>query len=345
VPTAEEQMVITRILKGVDPPLTSKQRFRDTPYFNCGVTNRAFQDLAAAFSYTLFNVFYSYAEKHLRKRYPLLIGGGCGLNCEWNSKWRDSGLFRDVFVPPVSNDSGSAIGTAIEAQYLLSGRAKISWDVYSGVDFVWDSNVEGFSDDPLDYDHIADLLTRDKVVAWVQGKSEIGPRALGNRSLLASPFKSAVRDRLNVIKQREWYRPIAPVCMEEDAGRLFGLNRSSPFMLYFHRVSIRDLEATTHVDGSARVQTVNSQQNPPLHRLLSAFKKRSGVGVLCNTSLNRKGSGFINRSRELFAFAREKAIDAVVVKSRSYLPTGTSTKAQAAEQYVPDDSTCRISLT
>ncbi len=162
------------------------------------------------------------------------------------------------------------------------------------------------------------------MIAWVQGKSEIGPRALGNRSLLASPFRASTRERLNRIKQREWYRPIAPVCLQEDANRLFGLNGGSPFMLYFQPVYAPELQAITHVDGSARVQTVSRDQNPALYDLLVAFKRRTGFGVLCNTSLNRKGQGFINRNSELFAYARENEIDAVVVNSRCYLPTAVS---------------------
>lgn len=318
-PTAQEQSVITRILKDVRPPVTNKDLFKDTPYFNCGVTNPAFQDFVSVFSEALFTVFYSFAQHHLKKRYPLLIAGGCGLNCEWNSSWRECGLFSDVFVPPVANDSGSAIGTAIEAQYVLSRNAKISWSVYSGSDFIWESEPDGFVERALDHDSLADLLYRGYVIAWVQGRSEIGPRALGNRSLLASPFERSNTDRLNTIKQREWYRPIAPVCMEEDAATIFGLDRESPFMLYFQPACREDLQAVRHVDGSARVQTVSARQNEALHKLLSAFKARTGVGVLCNTSLNRKGRGFINRSSDLFSFAREKAIDVVVVNSRSFM--------------------------
>ncbi|SRR6266851_467966 len=317
-PTAEERCVMTRIIEEVCPPITDKEPFKDTPYFNCGVTNPAFRDLVSIFSDKLFNIFYFYAKRNLRKGYPLLIAGGCGLNCEWNSRWRDSGLFSDVFVPPVTNDSGSAIGTAIEAQHMLSGRTKISWTVYSGLDFVWDEPVEGFVESTLDYESIAELLVQEEVIAWVQGKSEIGPRALGNRSLLASPFRREIRDRLNRIKYREWYRPIAPVCLEEDAHRLFGVDGISPFMLYFQAQCAPELKAVTHVDGSARVQTVNCEQNPPLYRLLSAFKRRTGFGVLCNTSLNRRGNGFINRSSDLFKFADAQEVDAVVVNSRSY---------------------------
>jgi predicted NodU family carbamoyl transferase len=328
-PTPQEQSVIARILKDVRPPVTNKNLFKDTPYLNCGVTNPAFQDLISVFSEALFTVFYSFAQQHLKKGYPLLIAGGCGLNCEWNSRWRDCGLFSEVFVPPVANDSGSAIGTAIEAQYAFSGRAKVSWTVYSGAEFIWETEAEGFVERALDYGAVADLLHRGHVIAWVQGRSEIGPRALGNRSLLASPFERSNRDRLNTIKQREWYRPIAPVCLEEDAGSIFGLDRESPFMLYFQPACREDLQAVKHVDGSARVQTINAGQNKALHELLLAFKARTGAGVLCNTSLNRKGRGFINRSSELFSFAREKGLDAVVVNSRSFLPLAQANDVKA----------------
>jgi len=319
--TGDERVVIRRILEDVAPPTTDKRLFSDTPYLNCGVTEPRFLELVGMFSETIFDLFHSYAKTHLRKRYPLLIAGGCGLNCDWNSKWLASRLFRDVFVPPVTNDSGSAIGTAIEAQYAFFNNAKVRWSVYSGSDFVCEESPGHFVEAALDYDRVADLLSQDKIIAWVQGKSEIGPRALGNRSLLAAPFRSTVKDRLNKIKQREWYRPIAPVCLEEDANQLFGAERSSPFMLYFHRVNTPKLEAITHVDGSARVQTVSSEQNPSLHRLLSAFKRRTGFGVLCNTSLNRKGRGFINSSSDLFAFVKEQAIDGAVINSSLYLPS------------------------
>jgi predicted NodU family carbamoyl transferase len=318
--TSEALKTVSRILREVRPPRTSKEEFKDTSYFNCGVTDPKFCELVSIMSDAIFDAFHSYARQNLRKGYPLIIGGGCGLNCEWNSKWRDSGLFRDVFVPPVANDSGCAIGTAIEAQYLTSGCAKISWDVYRGIDFVCDTKSDS-TEHALDYDFLAEMLAQEKIVAFAQGRSEIGPRALGNRSLLAAPFKPATRERLNAIKQREWYRPIAPVCLEEDASRLFGLDRSSPFMLYFQSVRAPELEAVTHVDGSARVQTVNQDQNPTLFELLKAFKRRTGFGVLCNTSLNLKGRGFINRSSDLFAFAKEQKIDLVVVNSRCYLTT------------------------
>ena len=143
-------------------------------------------------------------------------------------------------------------------------------------------------------------------------------RALGNRSLLAAPFHGDITKRLNAIKQREWYRPIAPVCLEEDSAFLFGLEHPSPYMLHFQQCAAPELRAVIHFDGSSRVQTVNIEQNPLLHRLLVLFRSRSGFGVLCNTSLNQRGRGFINRSSDLFAFAQRRAIDTVVVGDSLY---------------------------
>jgi predicted NodU family carbamoyl transferase len=163
------------------------------------------------------------------------------------------------------------------------------------------------------------MLASDLVLGWVNGKSEIGPRALGNRSIIASPFRDSTRVRLNEIKQREPFRPIAPVCVEEDAARWFNCDRPSPFMLYTQRVSTDALAAVTHVNGTARIQTVSAQTNGHLHKLLCAFKARTGYGVLCNTSLNFKGRGFINNIADLSSFTIERGLDGFVIEGRSYM--------------------------
>jgi len=124
--------------------------------------------------------------------------------------------------------------------------------------------------------------------------------------------------RLNGIKRREPYRPIAPVCLAEEASRCFDGADLSPHMLYFFKVRAPELRAVTHVDGSARVQTVSQADNPRVHSLLSAFKNETGFGVLCNTSLNFPGRGFINRSSALFAFAVAEGIETVVVDDRMF---------------------------
>jgi predicted NodU family carbamoyl transferase len=252
---------------------------------------------------------------------PLVIAGGCGLNCDWNTKWKQTGLFSEVFVPPVANDSGSAIGTAIDAQFHLTGNPKIDWNVYSGLGFITTGSFDSTQYDLYEtgYDMIADILANDLIIGWVSGKYEIGPRALGNRSILAAPFHEGTRVRLNEIKEREQFRPIAPVCLEEEAARWFGCDHASPFMLYTHRVRTDALAAVTHVNGTARIQTVSSVSNRNLYEQLVAFKARTGYGVLCNTSLNFKGRGFINKIGDLSAYAVKHNLDGFVVEGRTYL--------------------------
>ena len=237
-------------------------------------------------------------------------------------------MFADVFVPPCCSDSGSAIGTAAEAQYVLTGSAKIEWSAYAGEEFVEDEpNPPGWEASPLDLAAVAQLLRAGHVVAWVQGRYEIGPRALGNRSLLAAPFEKATEIELNRIKNREDYRPIAPVCLQEDFHLHFEGCTPSPHMLYFQRVRNPALRAVTHADGSARVQTVTREENPRLHDLLIAFKRATGTGVLCNTSLNFKGRGFINRTTHLMQFASDRNIRAVVINDRLFAQPGLVTGA------------------
>jgi predicted NodU family carbamoyl transferase len=303
----------------------SKDAFGWSEYYNIGVKSEAFKELAGCFSDRIFEIFHEYAKTHLNRGWPLLISGGCGLNCEWNSRWLESGLFEDVFVPPCTNDTGAALGTGIEAQYRLTGSAKLKeWSVYAGKSFEEDEDVDGseFVFSPLDHAQVASFLNAGNVIAWVQGRYEMGPRALGNRSILAEPFRSETRDRLNRIKQREDYRPIACVCLESEAREHFDLARPSPHMLFFHRVRNDALRAVTHVDRSSRVQTVSPEENPKIAALLEAFKAQTGVGVLCNTSLNFKGRGFINRTSDLVKYVLEAGLDGFVVGNAFYRRRG-----------------------
>lgn len=163
------------------------------------------------------------------------------------------------------------------------------------------------------------MLAHDLILGWAHGRYEIGPRALGNRSILAAPFRNETRVRLNEIKQREQFRPIAPVCLRDDAEKWFGCDRESPHMLYTYRADTCDLLAVTHVNGTARLQTVTSATNSDLYDLLVAFKARTGYGVLCNTSLNFNGKGLINNLTDLDAYARKHGLDGFVVEGRAYL--------------------------
>lgn len=298
---------------------SDKAKFSANPYFNIGVESQEFKDLAWHLSTEMFERFYRFARQHLKRGLPLLIGGGCGLNCEWNSQWRQCDLFSDVFVPPCPNDSGVSIGAAVDALHHYTGEAKIAWSVYAGDPFIDDeTGSPDFDCHALNLDEVSRRLKNGDVIAWVQGPYEIGPRALGNRSLLAEPFSGQSRDKLNRIKQRESFRPIAPICLQEDFGRHFDNHGLSPHMLYFQRVKSPELAAITHVDGSARAQSVNDIENPEMCALLREFRKQTGFGVLCNTSLNFKGCGFINRMSHLLVYVRERGVDGFVVGDRFF---------------------------
>jgi len=322
IPTVEENEIIeffmqdTAHLKPVECEKLSHFR-----HYNVGVEDTEFLNFAGIFSDKIFDRFYQYAKLNMKKNMPLLIAGGCGLNCDWNTLWKETNFFSDIFVPPVANDSGSAIGTAIDAQFHFTGNPKITWNVYSGLNFDMEQSVDFslFDRGKTDYKIISKMLAHELIVGWVGGKYEIGPRALGNRSILASPFSENTRIRLNNIKQREQFRPIAPICLEEDAPKWFNCHQPSPFMLYTTLVSTNALPAITHVNGTARIQTVSYQSNSRLYHLLSAFKELTGYGVLCNTSLNFHGKGFINNISDLVAYTIEHSLDGFIAEGDFFM--------------------------
>jgi hydroxymethyl cephem carbamoyltransferase len=321
------------VIASVDRILTPRSRristatkydFADSPLFNAGVEDELTKTAAALLGDRIFEIFAAAARESIPPGLPLRISGGCGLNCEWNRRWRDLGHFSSVFVPPCTNDSGSAIGTAIDAAMFFTGKGSIDWSVYAGFDFSADNvpDAESWIRMPLDYPQVAQRILAGQVTAWVQGPWEIGPRALGNRSLLASPFNAASRDRLNEIKEREGYRPIAPCCRVEDLHKLFDQTFADPYMLYFRTVVSPTIPAVTHVDGTARVQTVSHDDNVRLHRLLSSVADISGAGILCNTSLNWPGLGFINRLSDLVRYCERRGVTQIVVGDDCYLWNG-----------------------
>jgi len=320
-PSSEEKKLIDFLLNSPHVQLSLYKDLENSRYYNVGVDDPEFRNFAGIFSDKIFDIFYQFAKANMNKRMPLIIGGGCGLNCDWNTKWKESGLFSEIFVAPVANDSGSAIGTAIDAQFHYTGNPKIDWDVYSGLSFDYSCSFDQAQYDIYEVNNevIADMLANDLILGWVNGKYEIGPRALGNRSILAAPFRDSTKIRLNEIKQREQFRPIAPVCLEEEAALWFGCDHSSPHMLYTYIAKTDALAAVTHVNKTARLQTVSCDTNRSLYNLLVAFKERTGYGVLCNTSLNFNGRGFINKIDDLSSYVIKHNLDGFVVEGRSYI--------------------------
>ncbi|MFE1175457.1 carbamoyltransferase N-terminal domain-containing protein [Streptomyces sp. NPDC058773] len=227
----------------------------------------------------------------------LCVGGGCALNIKWNSRIRSSGLFDEVWVPPFPNDAGAALGAAVLEWTRISGQPVLDWHVYQGPRLLpAESDPPGWTSRPCDVDGLARVLHESgQPVVVLTGRAELGPRALGHRSIFAPAVDPRMKEHLNRIKDREHYRPVAPVCLEHRAGELFLPGTPDPHMLYDHdtRPGWADkVPAVVHLDGTARLQTVNAGESPFVHRLLTAYEALSGIPLLCNTSANHKGHGF-----------------------------------------------------
>lgn len=231
-----------------------------------------------------------------RRSENLCLVGGCALNIKWNRDIRESGAARHVWAPPFPNDAGSAIGTAC-CELLRSSDAKyLQWSVHSGPELVDRGVPDGWTATGCSPAALAERLhTRGEPVLLLHGPAELGPRALGHRSIIAPAVDAAMKDRLNRVKGREQYRPVAPICLEHRAPEVFSPGTPDPYMLFDHTVRedwASRVPAICHLDGTARVQTVGPEDDPVVLELLTAYERLSGVPLLCNTSANRSGSGF-----------------------------------------------------
>jgi carbamoyltransferase len=234
----------------------------------------------------------------------LCLVGGCALNIKWNSSIRNSELFREVWVPPFPNDSGSAIGVACCEMLVSEGIRALKWNVYSGPRIRSAPGMGSTGKDvtceysmiPCSLEKLAWILHMyNEPVVFLNASAELGPRALGNRSILAPAVAPEMKSRLNAMKGRENYRPVAPICLEEYAQDIFYPGTADPYMLFEHYVRpdwVKRVPAICHLDGTARLQTVNWRENEQICALLKAYHQISGVPLLCNTSANFNGSGF-----------------------------------------------------
>lgn len=227
----------------------------------------------------------------------LAFAGGCALNIKWNSALRAHPLFRDVWVPPFPDDSGSAIGTACAAYAHLKGVSAVQWNARTGPSLVATPDVpEGWTSRDCTVDEVAKILHETgKPLVFLHGNAELGPRALGARSIISVATDPAAKDLLNEIKEREYYRPVAPICLVEHAEEIFDPGTPDPYMLFDHDVRpdwVERVPAVIHLDGTARLQTVSVDEDPVLTDLLRSYHALSGVPVLCNTSANLNGRSF-----------------------------------------------------
>lgn len=240
----------------------------------------------------------------------LCFVGGCALNIKWNSAIRRQDIFTDVWVPPFPNDSGSAIGAAALGLIAEKGRpVAIDWNPRLGPALKPTPEVpEDWRTTPCSPEELAALLheTGEPVVV-LDGRAELGPRALGGRSILAAAVEPRMKTLLNDVKKREPYRPVAPICLEEHAPAIFSPGTPDPHMLFDHivRPEWRDrVPAILHLDDTARLQTVGTDDDATLRRILVAYHELSGIPVLCNTSANLNGSGFFPDVASALAWGR-----------------------------------------
>ncbi len=253
----------------------------------------------------------------------LVMAGGVALNCVANSYLAENGPFRSVWVQPAAGDAGTALGAALYVAReggdrivpMATAALGRGWNDGALGDWLTAAALEHARPDDI-AEAAAEVLARNGVVAWFQGRSEFGPRALGHRSLLAHPGFAANLERLNDIKGREQFRPVAPMVLLERAPDLFDGPLPSPYMLFTHRVrdAWRDrIPAVVHVDRSARAQTVDAGAEPLLARLLRAFERRTGIPVLVNTSLNTAGRPMVDDPRDALECFGSAPIDALAL--------------------------------
>ncbi len=261
----------------------------------------------------------------------LCMAGGVALNCVLNSAIKDNTPFKQVWVQPAAGDAGTALGAAQWIDVQLNGSGTPERYIQEMNHVYWgpaytDAEVEAFLQwTKVPYKKLdnvardtARILAQNKIIGWYQGRMEFGPRALGSRSILASPIDAGMQARLNDIKDREDFRPVAPVIMEEEAGNWFDTASFSPFMLFVYPVKedkADRIPAVRHVDGTARIQTINRQQHPLYYDLLSEFRNITGVPVLINTSFNTRGEPIVCTPRDAIECFWTSPFDALVINS------------------------------
>jgi carbamoyltransferase len=324
-------------------------RQKDEPF------TEAHKNIAASIQDALEKMIFHLLEYYKKKYNPkkLCLAGGVAQNCTVNGKILYSGMFDDVFVQPASTDAGTAVGAALivniqetkSKEFTPSRLEHVYWGTEIGSN---DSILETLKcwTPFIQYEKIdnitettAKLLADGAVVGWGQGKSEFGPRALGNRSILADPRPTKNKDIINaMVKKREAFRPFAPSVLEEYAGQYYEIpthckNKNFPFMTFILNVKKEKQEflgAVTHVDGTARIQTVSKKTNEKFWKLLNEFRKITGIPILLNTSFNNNVEPIVNSVEDALACFLTTKLHCLVlgdylirkkeVEYREYLP-------------------------
>ncbi|MBF0397166.1 MAG: carbamoyl transferase [Desulfobacterales bacterium] len=257
----------------------------------------------------------------------LSLAGGCALNCIANGKIFENTNFKDVYIQPAASDSGTAIGAALLASYehnkSLKRFPRIN-HTYWGPSFNNEDIQKVLENENISYKLLnstsieaAKMLSQGKIIGWFQGRMEFGPRALGNRSILAAPFPQEIKDKINFeVKHREPFRPFAPSLIFEQFNKIYKLNIDSPFMIVatsVHDEWINKIKATIHVDNTARVHTVTKDRNLKYYELINEFYRLTSIPLILNTSFNDKGEPIVCSPKDALKTMKATNLDALFI--------------------------------
>lgn len=283
-------------------------------------------DLAASIQHRLEEVLLELARSLRRATggRHLVLAGGVALNCVANTRLFAESGYSDIWVQPAAGDAGTALGAALHLAQQLGEPVQPMAGAAIGRGFDDDEIERALVTARIPYLRppdmavtVADALAANQLVAWFQGRSEYGPRALGHRSLLAHPGHAANLERINDVKGREQFRPVAPMVLEERAGDIFSRGPiPSPYMLFVHDVAPHWREriaAVVHVDGTARIQTVSDRDEPEMAAVLHHFERRTGLPVIVNTSLNTAGRPMVDSPRDVLECFGSAPIDVLAI--------------------------------
>ena len=297
-------------------------------------TEQIHKDIAASAQLVLEEILMKMVNhvSHETKSKNLCLGGGVALNGVANYRILKESPFENLHIPPSPGDAGSAIGCAQYSYFcheknerkLQTESERIRNNIFVGPSFSNTDIEEFLNSKNIKYLHLeeenllkmtAKLIAENNVVGWYQGKMEWGPRALGNRSILADPRNSEMKDILNKkIKHRESFRPFAPSILEEFVSEYFEIDVNSPYMLLVAKIKKPEkIPAVTHIDGTGRLQSVSKETNPLYYNLIYEFYNQTNVPVIINTSMNVMGEPIVNTPEQAYAMLEKTDMDYIVL--------------------------------
>lgn len=317
------------ILDG-DPDAHFYQRKVQTVYGKGDYNKQEVMDHAANIQYLCERAMVKYAQMLYEETEGfnsknLCLAGGVALNCNANFKVKTETDFENIHFFPACGDDGISAGSALYVNHMMYEHPREEYKsheiAYLGGEYDYQPEAKGkYVSKDLDIPELAQLLSEGKIICWYQGRSEFGPRALGNRSFITDPRNKDMKDILNSrVKFREWFRPFAPVVLNEHKEAWFDMNFESPHMLYTVPCKRpQEIPAVAHIDNTARVQTLTQDHNPKFYSLIEEFNKITGVPVVMNTSLNVKGEPIVETPEHAMKLFEESDVDILVINDRIY---------------------------